>query len=186
MQPAPATIHVFTFKDGLLARLAHDLRLSLRDFEIRRDGPALTGRFRPAGLTVDGVVGKDGHVDPDALGSGDEAKIRRNIADEILHTAHHPEITFDGELEGDVITGRLTMVGRTCPVRGSVRAEGGRLRAEFTLVPSQWGIPPYKALAGAIRLQDRVVVVLDLPADPTGAGATTPEHAVWTGAQAAH
>ena len=29
MTTAP-TIHVFTYKDGLLARLAHDLRLSLR------------------------------------------------------------------------------------------------------------------------------------------------------------
>lgn len=177
----PATVHVFTFKDGLLARLAHDLRLSLRDFEIRREGPLLSARFRPAGLVVDGVVGKGGEVDRDALSESDRAKIRRNIADEILHTAHHPEINFAGELEGDTIDGRLTMVGRTAPVRSRVRVEGDRLRAEFTLVPSQWGIPPYRALAGAIRLQDRVVVALDLPADPTGPGDSTPERAVWTG-----
>ncbi|MFY0532582.1 hypothetical protein [Nannocystis pusilla] len=92
------SIHVFTFKDGLLARLAHDLRLSLGRFEIRREGTALSGRFWPATLKVDGVVGKDGRVDVDGLGAGDKAKIQRNITDEILLTAQHPEVSFNGAL----------------------------------------------------------------------------------------
>jgi hypothetical protein len=179
--PAPATLHVFTFKDGLLARLAHDLRISGHEFEVRREGDVLHGRFRPAALTVDGVVLRDGRLDPGGLDAGDKAKIRRNINEEILHTDRHPDITFEGALAGDSIDGRLTMVGRTCPIRGQVRREGGRLRAEFTLVPSQWGIAPYKALAGAIKLQDRIVVVVDLPADPNGAGDTTPDPCAWTG-----
>ncbi|MCY1005084.1 YceI family protein [Nannocystis pusilla] len=173
-------IHVFTFKDGLLARLAHDLRLSLGRFEIRRDGTALSGRFWPATLRVDGVVGKDGRVDVDGLGAGDKAKIQRNITDEILLTAQHPEVSFTGALTpGGVLDGRLVMLGRTAPVRAPVRVEGDRLRADFTLVPSQWGIAPYKALAGAIKLQDRIVVSLDLPADPTAGGETTPDPCTW-------
>ena len=179
----PSTIHVFTFKDGLLARLAHDLRLSLGRFEIQREGTALSGRFWPESLRVDGVVGKDGRVDAEALGSGDKAKIQRNIADEILLTSRHPEITFAGTLApGGIVDGRLTMVGKTAPVRAPVRVEGRRLRAEFTLVPTQWGIAPFKALAGAIKLQDRVVVVLDLPADPVNGSDATPDPCTWTGA----
>lgn len=183
MQPAPATIHVFTYKDGLLARLAHDLRFSLRRFEIVRDGDQVRGRFWPDALHVDGSV-RDGRVDLHAFDAGDAAKIRRNIADEILHTARHPEVTFEGTLKGDAADGRLTMAGRTCPVRAVFKRQGDRLRADITLTPSQWGIPPYKALAGAIKLQDRVVVTLDLPVDPSGTGAETPASCSWTGSDA--
>lgn len=183
--PNPATIHLFTFKDGLLARLAHDLRLSVQRFEIRRDGAALSGRFVPDSLVVDGVVGKGGRLDPEGLSASDKAKILRNSAEEILHTARHPDITFTGALEpGDVVAGQLTMVGRTCDLRAAVSTSGGRLRAEFTLVPSQWGIAPYKALAGAIKLQDRVLVTLDLPVDPNGTSDTPPDPCTWTGPQA--
>lgn len=179
----PGKIHVFTFKDGLLARLAHDLRLSLARFEIRREGTALSGRFWPDTLRVDGVVGKDGRVDVDGLSASDKAKIQRNITDEILLTARHPEIAFSGALApGGLLDGRLTMLGKAAPVRTPVRVEGARLRAEFTLVPSQWGIAPYKALAGAIKLQDRVIVALDLPADPEAGSDTTPDPCTWTGA----
>jgi hypothetical protein len=75
-----------------------------------------------------------------------------------------------------------SMVGKTAPARAPVQVDGHRLRAEFTLVPTQWGIPPYKALAGAIKLQDRVVVVLDLPADPVSGSDATPDPCTWTGA----
>jgi hypothetical protein len=37
-----------------------------------------------------------------------------------------------------------------------------------SLRPSEFGIAPYKALAGAIRLQDRVRVELDLDAATLG------------------
>lgn len=174
---APA-IHVFTFKDGLLARLAHDLRLSARRFEVHRAGAALSGRFWPDALVVDGVI-RGGQLDPDGLDAGDRAKIHRNITDEILHTARFPTIEFTGALQGAAIAGSLTMAGKTCPVSAPLRREAGRLRAEFTLVPSRWGIPPYKALAGAIKLQDRVVVTLDLPADPAG-GPETPDPSTWS------
>lgn len=181
MQPAPATIHVFTFKDGLLARLAHDLRFTLRRFEIVREGAAVRGRFWPDTLLLDGAVGRDGHVDTHRLDAGDAAKIRRNIAEDILHTAQHPEVSFEGSLQGTTADGRLTMAGRTCPLRVPLRVAGDRLRGEITLTPSLWGIPPFKAVAGAIKLQDRVVVTLDLPIDPTGPGTETPDPCTWTG-----
>lgn len=172
------TIHVFTYKDGLLARLAHDLRLTARRFEIRRAGAELTGRFWPDSLVVDGVP-HGAQLDRSALSESDRAKIQRNITDEILHAARFPTIEFAGTSQGSTLTGSLTMVGKTAPVSAPLRREAGRLRAEFTLVPSRWGIPPYKALAGAIKLQDRVLVALDLPLDPAG-GPDTPDPCTWS------
>jgi hypothetical protein len=172
-----ATIQVFTFKDGLLARLAHDLRLTLRRFEIRREGAAITGTFWPGSLVVDGAVDRRGAVDADAFSAGDRAKIGEN-AGEVLKAGRFPEVRLVGTIAGSTITGELTLAGVTRPIRMDVERAGGRLRGELTLTPSAWGIPPYKALAGAIKLQDRVVVRVDLPADPGGSG-ETPDPCTW-------
>ena len=165
----PAKIEVFTYKDGLLARLAHDLRLSLGRFEIVREGDEIRGRFWPGSLTVDGAIGRGGELDTRALSASDRSKIAGNIAEHVLDLARFPEAAFTGKLaagEGThTLEGTLTLVGRAVPLRVSVRAAGGRLLAEVPLVPSRWGIAPYRALAGAIKLQDRVLVKLDLPAD---------------------
>jgi hypothetical protein len=45
------------------------------------------------------------------------------------------------------------------------------LAVEVPLVPSRWGIAPYRALAGALKLQDRVIVRLSLPRGDRLAGA---------------
>ena len=167
MASTRAKIQVFTYKDGLLARLAHDLRLSLGRFEVVREGDEVRGRFWPGSLTVDGVVGRDGAVDTTALSASDRNKITGNIAEHVLAVARHPEATFVGKIvEGErAIDGTLTLVGRAAPVRVEVRAVSGRLTAEVSLVPSRWGVAPYRALAGTIRLKDRVLVKIDLPAD---------------------
>jgi hypothetical protein len=174
-----AEIHVFTFKDGLLARLAHDLRLTLRRFELRREETVITGTFWPGSLTVDGAARKGGEVDHGALSASDREKIAGNIAD-VLQVKRFPEVRLVAQLKyGVAITGELTLVGRTKPVRAEVSKAAGRLVAEVVLTPSEWGIAPYRALAGAIKLQDRVVVRVDLPADPGGSD-ETPDPCKWT------
>ena len=173
------TIHVFTYKDGLLARLAHDLRLTLQRFEIQRDGANVQARFWPGSLRVDGAIERGGGLAVNTLSDGDRRKIGENMASDVLHLDRLPEASFVGQIERGVVEGELTLVGRSASVRVPVQAAGGRLRGEVTLVPSRWGIAPYKALAGAIKLQDRLLVTLDLPADPAGAG-ETPERCTWT------
>lgn len=157
------TFKVFTYKAGLLARLAHDLRLTLGRFEVNIDGEEVRGRFWPASLSVDGAV-KNGAVDSSTPGESDTQKIHENITAKILHTDRFPEVTFDGT--GDPATGRvrgaLTMHGQTQPIELTVKASGGRYTGALDLVPTRWGIPPFKAVGGAIKLQDRVRIEFEL------------------------
>ncbi len=157
------TVRVFTFKDGLLSKVAHDLQLTLTRFEVTRDGDALTGRFWPATLTVDGSV-KGGRVDPGGLRDKDKRDILNNINTKVLHTDRHPVAQFEGQRDGARVRGTLTLNGRSQPVDFAVREADGRVTGTVSLVPSRWGIAPFKALMGAIKLQDRVEVRLDLPA----------------------
>ncbi len=176
------TIRVFTFKDGLLARLAHDLQLTLQRFEVVRDGAAVTGQFWPESLIVDGAVDRRGQLDTHGLSAADRAKIHTNMTRDVLQLARFPEVTFTGQVTGPEVQGTLQMHGAQVSITAACRVVGTRVHCECTLVPSRWGIAPYKALAGAIKLQDRIVVRLDFPADPGDPTATTvPTACRWQG-----
>lgn len=162
MNLTQGTLHVFTYKDGLLARLAHDLRLRLERFELKADGTKLSATFYADSLTVEGTV-RQGQLDPNELSAKDKDKIRENMREEVLHTDRHPTATFQGQATERgagrwSVQGELTLVGKTAPVTFDARLDGGRYVGELELTPSRWGIPPFKALGGAIKLQDKLKV----------------------------
>lgn len=161
-----SSIRVFTFKEGLLSPLAHDLALRLGRFTLGVTGGVVNGRFELASLEVEGAV-KRGRVAEGTLSANDRATIERTLR-EILHVAREPAATFTGSVAGHRagstrVSGELTLAGRTQPLDAEI-ALGPRLRAEVEFAPSSFGIPPYRALGGAIKLQDRVRVELDVDA----------------------
>lgn len=156
------TFRVYTFKDGLLSRVAHDLQLTLARFEVTVDGDQVTGTFWPDSLSVDGSM-VDGRLQPDGLRDKDRREIQGNITDKILNAKRFPNARLSATRTGDLLTGTLELAGRSAPVRIELRGAAGRVQGEVELVPTRWGIAPFKALLGAIKLQDRVRVVFDLP-----------------------
>jgi hypothetical protein len=164
------TVHVYTYKTGVLSRVAHDLRLTLGRFSVRVDGETLQGRFPLEALRVDGVI-RDGRLDTAVLSSGDRGKIEKAMHEEILRSARYAEATLTGTLRSGeathVVEGTLTLRGREVPIRVEGSLDDGRVRGRVELAPSRWGIAPYKALLGAIQLQDRVTVAFDLEAPGT-------------------
>lgn len=179
MMASDPHLYVHTFKEGLLSRLGHDLRLSLGRFEVEVADGKLKARFWPESLRVEGAM-RRGSLDPHAISDADREKIHRAICTEILHTAHHPEAVLEADVRDDPrgfrIEGNLTLRGsrRSLPDI-MIRQEEGLLRAEVTLAPTRWGIKPYRALGGALRLQDKINVAIDFPSPP-GVTATTGEH----------
>ena len=156
------SFQVFTYKAGLLSRLAHDLRLTLQRFEVTLEEDSVRCRFWPESLCVDGAVYR-GAVDPSTPGRGDKQKIHDNIPRKILHTARFPEITFDGSVDGrGQVAGTLVMNGRSQRISLDFREESGRYRGATELIPTRWGIAPFKAVGGAIKLQDRVRIEFEL------------------------
>jgi hypothetical protein len=163
-------VEILTFKQGFLSAIAHDLRLHCARHEVKIEGRNVSARFFPDSLLVEGAM-RGSAVDPQALSAEQKAEILSNIREKILRTRQHPEVTFVGEAEDEAVgfrvAGDLELVGRRAPLSFLVRRMGGKLVGEVELKPSRWGIEPFRALLGAIRLQDRVVVRFDLeaPAD---------------------
>jgi len=165
-----AELSVFTFKEGLLSPVAHDLRLDVGRWSARVDktGPgavALTAAFDASSLTVAGVM-RDGRLVKDVLGPRDTDKIARNIREEVLSSTRHPSISWRGQ--GAIVAGtprvdgELTLVGKTKRLSARVRKEGvdPLWVIETTVHQPDFGIKPYSAMLGALKIKPDVVVSL--------------------------
>lgn len=163
---------VFTYAEGLLSALAHDLQLRVERFEITIDLEAgvIAAALDPSSLRVAGVV-RDGVVLPEGLGARDKETIERTISDEVLETASHREIRFcadtpphahDGEA-GLRIDGNLLLHGQTRPVTLHGVRQGGDYVLEARLHKPDFGIRPYSAMLGTLRVAADVLVRIVIP-----------------------
>jgi hypothetical protein len=161
-----ANFRVYTFKAGVLARLAHDLQLSVGAFELTLQAGHVHGYADPRSLRVDGALSA-GKLDPNGLHERDKRQVEATIRDEILDVAHFARIEFTGELAAAEprVQGSLRLRGQERPLTLELEVQADRVLARAELVPSQFGIAPYKALAGAIKLQDRLRLEAELMLD---------------------
>ena len=163
-----ANIWVYTFKAGLLARVAHDLCLSVKRHELSVQAGKVRGQCDAASLQVEGVMLGNG-LDRGTLSDSDKRQILETVQKEVLQTERHPCVELEGDLSADParatieVRGNLRLHGQTRPLHVALTRHGDKLEGAFELTPSEFGIPPYKALAGAIKLQDRVRVQVEIP-----------------------
>lgn len=155
------TVHVFTFKEGIFSPIAHDLRLSSTELRVELDDERVLAELRLDSLAVDGVVGASG-VDDSALTREQKQEIRTIMLDRILRSGRHPVTRFSGSAHardgGFSVEGALDLRGVTRPLTLEVIRGDPAYRLGFELRPTEFGIRPYRALLGAIRLQDRLRV----------------------------
>jgi hypothetical protein len=155
---------VFTYREGPLSALGHDLMLRVTRFEVDVTPVthAIEARFDASSLRV--VAGSRGSALHDgALDEHDRRKIEKSIRDEVLHAHLHPSILFRSTEvlragSGHDVTGELTLHGVTRTITLQSRLEGGRQTAELTLHQPDYGIRPYTAFLGALRVKPSVTV----------------------------
>ena len=163
--PSTAECLVFTRKAGVLAAVAHDLKLRVQRFEIVIDDGGIRARFDATSLRVvcAQVGGKD---DPRALSQRDRAEIDATIARDVLDAAKHPEIEFRSgpvAAAGPAIEGMLSIHGRERALTLKPRRESDRAIVETMLHQPDFGIRPYSAMLGALRIQPDVRVRIATP-----------------------
>ena len=100
-----------------------------------------------------------------ALGEDDKASIRETIDDEILkgQAVEFRSTSVKPSADGGrrSVEGDLTLVGATRPVAFDIAVEGGRISGSVVVKQSDWGIKPYSALFGALKVADEVEVAID-------------------------
>lgn len=167
--PDTGHLAIRTTRQGVAAKVGHDLTLVAE----RWRGNAVVDTDDPAAssvtveVDVDGIAVVEGTGGLKPLSGGDKRDIVKNIQRKILHSDKHPAITFtstavSGTPEAFTIEGQLTIAGQTHPVtlRGAVA--DGRAAGAATVVQSQWGIEPFTAFFGALKVADEVTVQFDV------------------------
>ncbi|RVX45060.1 polyisoprenoid-binding protein YceI [Nonomuraea polychroma] len=167
--PESGRLLVKTTRTGLGAKAGHDLTLEVT----RWRGDATIDPAAPAESSVtvevdaESIEVREGTGGIKPLTGSDRGEIEKIIREKILHTDRHPTINFrstrvEGTEESFRLEGDLALVGVTQPVivRGSLT--DGRVQGSAVVQQSRWGIRPYSALFGALKLSDDVEVQFDL------------------------
>ncbi|NDL56596.1 YceI family protein [Phytoactinopolyspora mesophila] len=172
--PAAGRLLITTGRTGLGARAGHDLTLEPTGWQ----GSVVVNTAEPKQSSVQVDVRADtievlegtGGVKP--LTDSDRADIKHNIRSKVLYTDQYPIITFRstdiaGALDAFTIGGELTIrdTARHVVVQGSV-ADDGRVRAVAMVKQTEWGIKPYSAFLGALKLADDVKIEVDAVLSP--------------------
>jgi hypothetical protein len=158
---------VLTEKEGLLSAAAHDLKIRVERFQIRIDKGSVEAEFDAGSLRV--VCARRGGADlPGVLSAKDCAEIEANIAGKILRASAHPSIRFRSSsvkaVEGGTrVEGTLAIRGRERPLAVLVRKEGDRAVAECAIDQPDFGIQPFSAVFGTLRVKPVVKVRLSAP-----------------------
>jgi polyisoprenoid-binding protein YceI len=167
--PQNAACVVLVFREGLLAPVGHDLLLRATSFAIHvaDDERQVSAEVDATSLRVLTAM-RDGRPLPAALRAGDARDIEATIL-EVLGARKHPTIRFASSSvtprEGGFdVDGRLTLAGATRPVVLPVRRAGDKLATEVRIHQPEFGIRPYTALLGAVRVRPDVVVKASLQA----------------------
>ncbi|MGZ4625845.1 MAG: YceI family protein [Kineosporiaceae bacterium] len=170
--PDDATLAVRTKRTGAAAMAGHNLVIHVTAWEATLavgEDPATTS----IELAVDATSLRvhEGHGGAQALDDDDKANIQKTIDDEILK---RQDVTFRStrvESAGNggrlSIRGDLTIAGTTQPIEFDVRVDDdGTLSASAVVTQTAWGMKPYSALFGALKVADDVEVVLDGHLEP--------------------
>lgn len=152
---ANSKVQVFTFKDGLLSAMAHDLKLELTRFAIDTEG---VSEFDGSSLRVVTPM-KDGAESSGLLPAALYGEIEKNARNDVLNVKKFPQVKFEVVEQGaDCVRGRLTLHGVTKELRGTRSGDS----AEFRFDVRDYGIKPFTAMLGTLKVKPEVVVKITL------------------------
>jgi hypothetical protein len=158
-------------RQGLLSPVGHDLelRVAVLTVEVAADHSLVRARFDPRSLAV--IASLEGERrNLDAPSAPDRQSIERDVARVVLEADRFPEIRFESREvrpagNGWEVRGALTLHGTTRELRTTVRRAGERRVAEVNLDQRDFGIRPFSALFGALRVRPEVTITVSIPAD---------------------
>jgi hypothetical protein len=174
--PDQAKLTVRTGKGGAAAMAGHDLLIEVTRWNATLAlgaDPSLTLSADSRSMRVlEGTGGVKG------LDTGDRANIDQTIDDEVLRggtiefRSTSIAVNGDGQVNVNVnVDGELELLGQRGPVSFELTiGDDGRLTGEAAIKQTEFGIKPYSALFGTLKVADEIRITIDgqLP-DDTGA-----------------
>lgn len=171
-----SSLWVFVGKAGLFSALAHDHEIGVKSFAGRIVMPATGAGGGALELDVDArsLVVLDKKVSEE-----DRTKIYNSMHKEVLASEQYPKITFKSVAVSDLkplgadaysllLNGDLTLHGVTkriaVPVNVTVTPQQLRATGRYTLKQTDYGIKPYSAAGGTIKVKNEIVINFNIVA----------------------
>ncbi len=168
--PSESNFWVFVGKTGLFSALAHDHEIGVKSFS----GRVLIPEAGTSGGSLEMEVDAPSMVVLDKKPSEeDKKKIFTAMHNEVLESAKYQKISFKSVSVSDVkqtgndayslvINGDLSLHGVTkriaIPVAATITPQQMRATGKYTLKQSDFGIKPYSAAGGTIKVKNEVVL----------------------------
>lgn len=173
--PEQSKFTVQAFAEGLLSAFGHDPVLAIKDFT--GEAEFVPGSFESASLKM--TIKADSIVLSTEVKEKDRLDLEQTMREQVLEIAKYPEIIFvssnvsvtrlaEGRYRARVI-GDLTFHGSTQKnlwITSEVTVSGESLRAkgDFSLKQSDFGIKPFSAAGGTIKLKNELKFSFDIAA----------------------
>jgi len=178
-----STVHILVYRGGTLANLGHNhvvTSKSVKGYVWRHQETNLCGFdiAMPVGeLIVDdndarAAQGPDFPINvPDTARQGTQ---RNMLSEALLDAEHYPVIRLQSaNISGDIqmprivvhITIKDQMHLYTLPVTVQADAHHLRVKGEFAVKQTEFGIKPYSVAMGALQVQDELQIKFDLQAE---------------------
>ena len=174
--PSESSFWIFVGKTGLFSALAHDHEIGVKSFSGRVVVPAAGASGGSLEMEVDApsLVVLDKKPSEE-----DKKKIFNSMHNEVLESAKYQKITFKSVSVSDVkqtgndaysfvVNGDLTLRGVTkriaVPVAATVTPQELRATGKYTLKQTDYGIKPYSAAGGTIKVKDDIVINFNIVA----------------------
>src|SRR5207244_2365214 len=156
--PEDGILAVRTGRTGAAAKAGHDLLLHVTAWsatvEVGEDST-------PTSLALDADATslrvREGTGGLQALGDDDKENIEQTIDDEVLQrhgiVFRSTSVRSAGDAVRLSVEGELTLIGNARPLAFELTVDGdGKLSGNAVVKQSEWGIKPYSALFGALKV----------------------------------
>ncbi len=166
-------LHVYTFKEGLLSKLAHDLLIDVPNYKVDLNVPeagfasgSLNVELQADSLKIICAM-KNGERQPDTIKPDDIATIEKDMGGKVLHPDKYPTVNFSSksiqEKEGGYrVSGDLSLHGVTKPIEFDIESNGENVKGMFSILQKDYGIKPFKAMMGTLKIKNEISFAFDL------------------------
>ena len=173
LMPAESTFTVQAFAEGLFSAFGHDPVIVIRDF--RGEVQFVPVTFEAAALKMT-INSKTLALSADAKDK-DRTEIETTMRDQVLEVEKYPEIVFSStnisatrltggrsrvRIIGDVSLHGVTQKNVWINSEATVEEEKLRARGEFSLKQADFGIKPFSAVGGTIKLKNELKFSFDI------------------------
>jgi polyisoprenoid-binding protein YceI len=164
--PQNGTLLVRTGRSGAAAKAGHDLRIEVTTWNASIEVDADPAQTRMQ-LSADArsLRVREGAGGIQKLGDDDKEGIAQTIDEEVLKGR---EIEFRSSAVGAssdrshlTVQGELRLGGADRPISFELDVLDGRLTGSAVVKQSEWGMKPYSALFGTLKVADEVRVEID-------------------------